>query len=169
MVQADLEHHEFRGPRTEGTVVNPWTNESQFGILASEPGSRQRIVLDGDGSDWEGESQTIVESRGPIRELRVTHDEAYLYLRVTTDQSEAWHRTPLVIGFDTLPGTSDGLPYSRRAGLEADYAVVFDGHSGTFVVRASADPLLLEYCPLVICHSEPDTMSEGNALGTCTD
>lgn len=152
----------FEIPERRALWLNPWTNESQFGVIASEPGSRQRIVLDGDGSDWQGESQAVVESRGSIRELRVTHDEAYVYLRVVTDEAKAWHRTPLVIGFDTLAGASGGLPHSAGAGGESDYAVVLDGDEARLLVRASADPLLLEYAPLGYVTPEPDSMIEGN-------
>lgn len=124
-----------------------WTNEAHFGLLAIESATVPAVV-DGDLSEWrDNRSQVIYESRGAVRQVRAVKDEAYLYLAIVTDRDEAWRDAPLVIGFDVLTGGAPVLPGVGDVGWPSgDHAVVIapDG-SATSMVRASADPLLLQY------------------------
>ena len=58
------------------------------------------------------------ESRGAIREVRATHDEEYLYLRLQLDKP--YGATPLTLGFDVRPGANGGMPGLARAMPGAD-------------------------------------------------
>lgn len=116
---------------------NPLTNESQFGLLAVQPGeSGPNVIVDGDDGEWTADhSQAIHESRGVVREVRVTHDEGYLYLRLVLDHPEAWRDGPISVGFDAVPSV-----------VGDDHRVVID-ETGTAraYVRAALDPNALVY------------------------
>ncbi|MCP4963522.1 MAG: hypothetical protein GY925_30175 [Actinomycetia bacterium] len=121
---------------------NPLTNEANFGLIAMDPGAGgPPVYIDGVDDDWKVDnSQVILESWGAVREVRATHDEAYLYLRLVLDEAEIWNTTPVVVGFDTVPGGGGGLPGSGGAGTDADTAIVVGpGHEAGAYVRASND------------------------------
>ncbi len=121
---------------------NPLTNEENFGLLAIAPGEHgPPVVTDGDGSDWQRDnSQVILESRGAVREVRATHDEAYIYLRLIVDEERVWDETPVSVGFDIVPGGNGGLPSAPGVGSDADTLIVVGpGDEASAYVRASND------------------------------
>jgi hypothetical protein len=127
--------------------MNPWTNEAHFGLVAVEPGIDQVVVIDGDETEWAGNrSQVILESQGPVREVRAVKDEGYLYLRLRLDKVESWRAEPITIGLDVIEGGGGGLP-GTGAVPEADYAVVIGPTEadGRILVRSSNDPYLIHY------------------------
>ena len=142
--------------------MNSLNPETHFGVVAYEPGADQRIVVDGLPVEWAEQSQVLIESLDNIRELRVTHDAGYLYLQVVTDSEEAWLTEPMVVGFDTLDGLSGGLPDSDGFFPESDYAVVFDGAGARLHVRASGDPLFLQYSRVGFVVPGPGDLEAGN-------
>jgi tetratricopeptide (TPR) repeat protein len=102
----------------------PWDNnknwlnildpEQNYGLTACKPGrDGWKIVIDGQGDDWEGVPRVAGTGSGPLRSLRVTHDEAYLYLRLDVDRLD-WNRARYAIGIDT---------YGAR---EGDHRMPFD-------------------------------------------
>lgn len=89
----------------------PWDNnknwlnvldpEQNYGLLAHKPGSNGwRIVIDGKGEDWADVTPLAGDGSGPLKALRVTHDEAYIYLRLDVGRLD-WTETHYVIGIDT--------------------------------------------------------------------
>lgn len=121
---------------------NPLTNEAHFGLIAMDPGEQGApIVVDGFDDDWRVDnSQVIMESGDAVHEVRVTHDEGYLYLRVLLSEEEAWNEVPVIIGFDVVPGGNGGLPGSPGRGASSDTAVVVGpGWEANAFVRASND------------------------------
>lgn len=121
---------------------NPLTNEANFGLIAIAPGEHgPPVVTDGDGSDWQRDnSQVILESRGAVREVRATHDEAYIYLRLIVDEERVWDETPVSVGFDIVPGGNGGLPSAPGVGSDADTLIVVGpGDEASAYVRASND------------------------------
>jgi len=126
---------------------NPLTNEEHFGIIAAETGAkRPKVILDGNGKEWErrGHSPVTAESRGPVREVRTTHDEEYLYLRLVTDKPAG--KTPVTVGLDIRPGTNVGLPDMGHAMPEADVALTLDrDHRATLRLAAWTDILAFQY------------------------
>lgn len=121
---------------------NPLTNESSFGLIAMDPGGRgPAIVIDGHGDDWMvGNSQAVLESAGGLRQVRVTHDEGYLYVRLVLNDNEVWGRSPVAVGFDVVPGGNGGLPGVPGVGASADTAIVVGpGYEAKAFVRASND------------------------------
>lgn len=104
---------------------NPLTNEASFGLLAMDPGPAPPAVVDGDDQEWRAwTSQAIYESPGAVREVRASHDQGYLYLRLKLDQPEVWMTEPIQVGFDVVPGGNGGLPHAPLVGVGADTAVV---------------------------------------------
>ena len=133
-------------PNRRNLWVNPWTNEAHFGVVATDPGSRQVVDLDGDEGEWtENSSQVILESTGAVREVRALKDEGYLYLRIRTNEPGLWLETPVIIGFEVLDGDSGGLPGTDGIYPQSDYAIVLDGDEGRMLVRASNDPYAIQY------------------------
>lgn len=127
---------------------NAWTNESHFGIIATDPGERPVVVVDGDGDEWETNgSQVLLESQGAVREVRAVKDEGFLYLRMQIDEAESWRTEPIVVGLDLIDGGNGGLPGTDGVAVEADYAVVLGPgeDDGRVMVRASNDPYLIRW------------------------
>jgi hypothetical protein len=124
--------------------MNAWTNEAHFGLVASETRLAGTLILDGDGSEWPEHSRAILESEGAVREVRAANDEGFLYLKVVTDQPEAWRSEPIMIGFDVLEGEGAGLG-SQALFAAADYRMVIGGRSARIEVRSDADPMLNAY------------------------
>ncbi|MDH5373876.1 MAG: hypothetical protein OEX97_13110, partial [Acidimicrobiia bacterium] len=121
---------------------NPLTNESNFGLLAMDAGEGgPPIVVDGRDEDWTTDnSQAVIESGGLLREVRVTHDETYLYLRIALSDEMAWNESPVVVGFDVVPGGAGTLPGTPGFGASADTAIVVGpGDQANAYVRASND------------------------------
>jgi hypothetical protein len=126
---------------------NPLTNEEHFGIIAEETGAKKsKVVVDGNGSEWEhrGHSPVTAESRGAVREVRTTHDEEYLYLRLMTDKPAG--KVPVTVGLDIQPGTNVGLPGLGKTMPEADVALSLDKHhKATLRLAAWTDILAFQY------------------------
>jgi hypothetical protein len=127
--------------------VNPLTNEEHFGLVATDPGARPVVTVDGKGGEWlSNDSQVIEESRGALREVRAVKDQGYLYLRLVLNDASAWQHESIVVGVDVLPGGGGGLPGLADAGPGADYAVVLGpGRRGSSLVSSLADPFWVTY------------------------
>jgi hypothetical protein len=125
---------------------NDLTNEEHFGVLATEP-DRAGVTLDGDDREWATNgSQVVAESRGAVREVRVAHDEEYLYLRLRLDHAGSWRRNPVQIGFDVQPGGNRGLPGLPGVDRRADVAVsIGPGDRAQIRQAASLDPVAFQY------------------------
>jgi len=77
--------------------------EESFGLIAARPGARgPRIVLDGRTDDWGAiDPRITAASRGTLRALRATSDEAYLYLLLEVDAPPWEGERQYWIGIDT--------------------------------------------------------------------
>jgi hypothetical protein len=76
--------------------------------------------------------------------VRAANDEGFLYLKLITDEPEAWTIAPIVVGFDVIEGDGAGIGPSA-AFSEADYRLVIDGSDARIEVRSGADPMLNAY------------------------
>jgi hypothetical protein len=123
---------------------NQWTNESQFGILAIEPGPALGIVLDGNLDDWNEIGATMIAAGGAgLPRVRAHHDAGYLYLLI---ESDGIGNDTTVIGFDVIDGGSGGLPGTPGMDVGADAAVVLGpGDVGEVMIRASNDPFGIKF------------------------
>ena len=131
---------------------NPYTNEEHFGVIASEPGRRPVVTVDGRAGEWDGNgSRRLFAGSVPARELRATHDPKYLYLLVRRDDP----RRPLQLGFDVQPGGNRGLPGRRGVMPEADVSLTLGpGRRAEVMQAAWTDPnaqlygAVLRYLPV---------------------
>jgi hypothetical protein len=120
---------------------NVLTNEAQFGIVAADPGRRATVVLDGSAREWaRNGSERLLRGDGPLRELRATHDAAYLYLLVRRRAGAA-----LQIGFDVRPGGNRGLPSRPGVDPAADVALNLSRRSSSIDWAAWVDPIAFMY------------------------
>ena len=132
---------------------NPLTNEEHFGILAIEAGTTQKVVIDGKDSEWSrAQSQVIFESAGPVSEVRATHDEESLYVRIrfskkeTTAGLEPWAREELAVGLQVFPEPNKGLPERPGVSPESNVAIlVGPGNTAKLRIASWMDPTLFEY------------------------
>ncbi len=125
---------------------NDLTNEEHFGLVSMEPGTKPTMTLDGEDGDWQrSNSQMLVESRGPVQELRATHDEEYLWLRLRLRTPLSWQKQPITLGFDVRPGGNKGLP-GTTLDPDADVALTIGpGNQAHVVDAASSDPAAFLY------------------------
>ncbi len=130
-------------PERRALWRNSLTNEEHFGILATEAAARPEKVLDGRGDDWTTEtSQAIAETTGPVADVRATHDEQYLWLRVKLSEEQAWESAPIRIGFAVQPQGNGGLPGAPGADPDADHGIIVGpGNRAELVQAAWLDPL----------------------------
>lgn len=102
--------------------LNVLTNEKMFGVLAMEPGKANRLTIDGNLSDWdklgEGEAKPWEGKAPGIKSMRLTHDEAYLYIGMELEQNFDPKNSKLYIGGDTIPGGDQ--PVKELAGRTLD-------------------------------------------------
>jgi hypothetical protein len=127
---------DFELPRERRALWrNVLTNEEQFGLIASEPGRRDVVTLDGRDREWRSNG-----SRALSPSLRAVGDAAYLYLLVRKP------KLPLTIGIDARPGNGGGLPGTDGVDPAADVAVTIGpGRKATIVRAGFADPTQWEW------------------------
>ena len=149
---------------------NPLTNEEHFGVIAMEAGETQKVVLDGNDNEWtDKQSKVIAKAAGPITEVRATHDEESLYLRVKFAKDYAWTSQEIGVGLDLHPEGNGGLPGRPGALPDADVAVlVGPGNTAKLRIATWMDPLPFEmgvakkYMPVVASDLVPGSGAWSN-------
>lgn len=110
--------------------LNALDAEQNYGLLAALPGEDgPRVVLDGKAGDW-SEVPPLYEGGGPLRALRVTSDEAYLYLLLEAGAG-GWHYRVGIDTYDARRGSHrfpDPLEVRTAIGLE--FLVELGGEEG---------------------------------------
>lgn len=120
--------------------LNVLTNEKQFGLLSMSPGKEDEIAIDGKLDDWdllpEGEIQAWDNPSPGVERLRVTHDEAYVYVGLTLSENFDPESRKIMLGTNTLSGgdqpvtelpgqtLSDGLENIVSIGLDDETEVL---------------------------------------------
>lgn len=88
--------------------LNVLTNEKMFGVLAMQPGKEELLTIDGNLADWDqlakGEVTSWQESSAGVKSMRMTHDEAYLYIGMELEEDFDPKKSNLYIGTDTIEG-----------------------------------------------------------------
>jgi hypothetical protein len=128
---------------------NPLTNEEHFGILALEAGATQKVVLDGKDNEWTREqSQVILEAKGPVAQVRATHDEESLYLRIrfANPKAQPWATEELAVGLQVYPEPNKGLPGRPGVSPESNVAIlVGPGNVAKLRIASWTDPVAFEF------------------------
>jgi hypothetical protein len=116
---------------------NALTNEEQFGLIAA----------DTRGQAADGGTVIAGAGSGPgVQQVRASHDEEYLYLRLRFDRPQGWRRSPVTVGFDVRPGENRGLPGTHGADPAADVALrIGSGDSAHLVQAAWTDSIAWQY------------------------
>ena len=156
----DLESPLERDPQWLN-VLDP---EESFGLIAARPGRENAaIVLDGRAQDW-GSIDPVMSGavEGPLRALRATSDEAYVYLLLEVDRPIVEHEREYWIGIDTYDAALGDHRFPEPADVPSpiglEFLVRLTGHTtGRIDVDRPYDPFdLVEPRPL---------RSEANANG----
>ncbi|GAB6990490.1 hypothetical protein [Paenibacillus pini] len=88
--------------------INVLTNEKMFGLLAMRPGKEETITIDGKLDDWDDiPKDQVMKWQGQVsgmKEMKVTHDEGYLYIAIHLDNVFDPVKSKLFIGADTITG-----------------------------------------------------------------
>ncbi|KGX91099.1 hypothetical protein N781_05215 [Pontibacillus halophilus JSM 076056 = DSM 19796] len=102
---------------------NPLSNEMSYGLIGMYPSKTEEIDIDGKASDWDDLQREEVESlqveTPGVTEMDVTHDEGFVYLKLTLSQPYNRKTDTLNVGFHTLEGgTSSFDSVEFNEGLE---------------------------------------------------
>lgn len=153
---------------------NPLTNEEHFGVIAMEAGATQKVVLDGVDKEWTDKQSRVIaklgaKQTGPITEIRATHDEESLYLRIKFAAENAWVSQEIGVGLDLHPEGNQGLPGRPGVLPEADVAVTIGpGNTAKLRVATWMDPVPFEmgvakkYMPVVAAELIPGSGAWSN-------
>ena len=143
--------------------LNPLDAEEHYGVIAMRAGRKDsRITIDGDTTDWRSRPvwyrTTTSRPNGPpalqLKSLRVTHDEAYLYLRLDVGRID-WTRGRYLIGIDTYRRNlgDTRLPQTgSRAPVGLEFVLNLAGPAASQVL---VDHPYNPYRPVVIPGSKP--------------
>ena len=89
--------------------LNPLDAEEHYGVIAMRAGRKESaIIIDGDTTDWRGmpawyegtPARASLPAPLTLKSLRVTHDEAYVYLRLDVGRID-WLHARYLIGIDS--------------------------------------------------------------------
>lgn len=98
------------------------TNEAHFGVLGMYPSKHDKIVIDGDGSDWDklkrNEKTKLELNLDGFEAVWAAHDEGYLYLLLRLAEPFDPAEQTLYIGTDTLPGGNRQAQELQNAALD---------------------------------------------------
>ncbi|MEK3912865.1 hypothetical protein [Paenibacillus sp. FSL H7-0331] len=87
---------------------NVLTNEQHFGLLAMLSSKDGPLIIDGATRDWDAlkstDKQKLDMTYPGLKEITMTHDEAYVYINAKLEQPFDPERELLYLGVDTLPG-----------------------------------------------------------------
>jgi hypothetical protein len=126
---------------------NALTNEESFGLLAAEAGLEGEVTIDGSEAEWEegaAASQVLWEAEDRLRQLRVAHDEAYLYMTLRFDDPS--EISDSVIGLDVRPGENGDLPWPGSASMQGAEVALLLGSDELEIQRAAwTDELAFVY------------------------
>jgi tetratricopeptide (TPR) repeat protein len=86
--------------------------EQNFGIMGMHPGKSQKVILDGNVTDWQSVSSLYTSKlpSSPLQSFAATSDEGYLYLRVKVGKID-WNQQQIWIGIDTYNSTSGSFVF----------------------------------------------------------
>lgn len=103
---------DFDNPDQRPYWKNVQTNEQMFGMLTFEPGQAQKIVIDGKEEDWKVlDQETEYSSSSIIKEMQITHDEGFLYVKLKADKFKE-HEISLLFNIMNNQGQSKVVPGS---------------------------------------------------------
>ncbi len=129
-------------PERNPLWLNALDPEQNYGLLGAWPGSPGwKITLDGKGDDWKDAAVLYAAGgsgaeagAGLLRGLRVTQDEAYLYVRLDLDPASSptsWDRYRYWIGVDTyderLGDHRFPTPVSMRTPIGMEFLIQLGG------------------------------------------
>lgn len=87
--------------------LNVLTNEEMFGVLGMVPSKEGVLAIDGDLKDWDalGKDQMKIDVDVPgWKDIRVTHDEGYVYVAAELTEDFDPSKERLYLGVDTTEG-----------------------------------------------------------------
>ncbi len=93
--------------------LNVLTNEEMFGLVSMGPGKADSLIIDGKPGDWDklpaGEVRHWDDVAPGIETMRVTHDEAYVYIGLKLKENFDPQKSRIYLGSSTQPGGDQPL------------------------------------------------------------
>ncbi len=132
--------------------LNRLTNEENFGLIAVEPGSSNQVFLDGNINDWNKIDAKEKAEGGNKIKLKISSDEAYLFLFIEKPDGWNWSNEELYLSFDNQPGGSEFLATKPevRFGTGAEFVLTCTGQeSAKLQVAGNYDQHLYNYGQLL--------------------
>jgi tetratricopeptide (TPR) repeat protein len=120
--------------------LNALDAEQNYGLMGAYPGAdRWKVVLDGEHDDWATVAPTY-RGDGELRSLRVTSDEAYLYLAIERASSAS----RLMLGLDSYDAKRGSHRFPSPVDVESAIGMEFllelgDRESGRLLVDRPYD------------------------------
>ncbi|WP_409253142.1 hypothetical protein V1502_04205 [Bacillus sp. SCS-153A] len=125
---------------------NAQTNEQQFGLLSFD---RHKVKLDGKTEEWsDTQSLYAAGKQSELQNLKVNHDERYLYLNLKMSPSaiQDWENKDLLFLFDSgiEGGNTVSSINSEYSGI--DFVLHINGKQGSRLLADSRyDPFYYQY------------------------
>lgn len=131
--------------------LNRLTNEENFGLVAVDPGHITRVYLDGDIKDWEFMGQFEKTEGGKHLPLKISSDEAYLYLAIQKPKDWDWSKESLYLAFDNQPGGNTRVtPSGPELELGAEFLLTIKNpKEGEITVASAYDQHTYFYGPIL--------------------
>ncbi|MEN6326649.1 MAG: hypothetical protein ABFD18_10665 [Syntrophomonas sp.] len=145
--------------------LNRLTNEENFGLIAVEPGSSNRVFLDGNINEWNKIDLNEKAERGNKIKLKISSDEAYLYISIEKPDGWNWNDEELYLSFDNQPGGNEFLAAKPkvRFGSGAEFLLTCTGQEAARLQAASNyDQHLYNYGQLLKMISVNPALTEAN-------
>ena len=121
-----------------------FTNEEHFGLIATEPGPEDVVVIDGKDGEWKQDA-AIGRGRCSVREVSAVSDAENVYLRLQVTPG-LWEEKRILIGLDGRAGGNGGLPGTNGLDPAAEMAVVITPGGEAHMLHAAwIEPLSFEY------------------------
>lgn len=121
---------DYEDPERRPYWLNVQSPESNFGLLAFDPGSEPTVTLDGDPSEW-NDSDVIAENDG-LR-LSARSDAAWLYLLLSGEDFR-FERDTVYIPLDTLAGQGSKKYEDMRFEAGAEFLLRLQGKDGSVLL-----------------------------------
>ncbi|WP_456277685.1 hypothetical protein [Bacillus sp. AK128] len=140
---------DYDNPNRRPFWSNIQTSEQNFGLLSFDPGEEGfKIKVDGQLEDWTESSEVLYQDEtGAIQQIRMDHDERYLYLRLDYKEPINWNEDNSYVLFNTILNQGQStIPETDVNVSGIDFVLQLTGEETSRVlVDSYYDPFYFDY------------------------